>query len=122
MKKLRTIIRAIIRFARRLFSPKAKRYIDQALPIVQVIAEMTPTRADDEILAAYRRFGLEKLFDPAQDKAVLLRNLAVEVVRQKIRDPLPQRLLNLIVELAYNIYRERQSGGFREQHALEIVQ
>jgi len=121
MKRIRSIIRAVIRFARRLFSPSTKRYIDMALPIVEVIAAMTPTRIDDEILAAYRRFGLEQLFDPRKDKAVLLRDLAVEVLRQKIRDPLPRRLLNLIVELAYNIYRERQAGRPDETRALEIV-
>jgi len=122
MRHIRSIIRSVIRFARRLFSPRAKHYIDQALPVVRIIAEMTPTRADDEILAAYEHFGLAKFFDPTQDKAVLLRDLAVEVVRQKVRDPLPSRLFNLIVEIAYNLYRESQAGGSRQQHILEISQ
>lgn len=100
---------AIGRFFKRIFSKDFREYIEQltdvALPFVSAIAEATPNRADDEIVAVYQKYRKEGLYDPAKPADVLLRDLAVAI----LRDYAPGtagRILILAVELAYNAYRE----------------
>jgi len=80
--------------------------VDNAYPVVKKIAELTPTKTDDKILAAYEHFRLKELFDANKDKSLLLRDLAKQVIKEKNPDPLNDYLLNTAVELAYAKYKE----------------
>lgn len=58
----------------------------EALPIVDLIASLTPTRADDEIVATFRRFGVPLadfwLSVPQSRRGPALLELATEVLRK----------------------------------------
>src|SRR4051812_25517039 len=111
MKLSSSSMKSIIRFFQTLFSKETVRAVDRALhaaapyvnialPIVEQIVKFTPTRADDEIIRVIRHFGLDRVFDAQTDRSVLLRDIAVDVVRQKVKDPVSTHVLNLGVELA----------------------
>lgn len=103
---------SVVRFFKGLFSKKTIKAIDNALeaaapyvaaaiPVVETIIALTPTRSDDEILAVVKHFGLLNLFDMGSDRGTILRDVAVEVVREKVKDRVPTSLLNTSIELAY---------------------
>ena len=106
-----SFFKAIGKFFQRLFSPETtaaiSKLIDTALPIVEIIAMATPTRTDDEVIAILKAFQREGLFNPAIPREDVLRKLAVSLLADKVPGT-AQRLLNLAIETAYNVYRERQ--------------
>jgi hypothetical protein len=110
-------MRSILRFFKNLFSKKsidaiehalqvAAPYVAMAMPIVEEIAKLTPTRSDDEILAVLKTFGLHEGFYREADRGGLLRDIATEVVSRNVKDPVKTSVLNLAVELAYNATRK----------------
>jgi len=82
--------------------------VNQIYPIVVKIAELTPTKTDDQILAAYTKFGLRNLFIPGQDTSHQLKTLAVAALQNtddyikstNAGGPIPTYLLNTALELA----------------------
>ena len=82
--------------------------VNQIYPIVVKIAKLTPSKTDDQILAAYAKFGLKNLFDPGQDTSHQLRTLAVAALQSSDNyikstnagGPVPAYLLNTALELA----------------------
>src|SRR5215204_2828991 len=96
---------SILRFFKNLFSKRslhaitnalrgAAPYVAVALPIVEQIVKLTPTRSDDEIFRVIQHFGLPRVFDLSADRNVVLRDIAVEVVRMKVKAPVATHVLN----------------------------
>lgn len=107
--------KAIGRFFQRLFSPGFRDAVDKlgafAIPFAEAVAAATPNRTDDEILAAYKKYNKEGLWDPKKPTDVLLRDLVVAIVRDFAPGGTPTRLIILAVELAYNAYREKATSA-----------
>lgn len=61
--------------------------VPYALPVVEAIAKYTPTKTDDQIVAAYQRYGVPLLADlqktPANQRGYLLLDLAAQVLAEK---------------------------------------
>ena len=87
---------------------KAAPIVNQIYPIVVKIAELTPTKTDDQILAAYTKFGLRNLFVPGQDTSHQLKTLAVTALKNtdayikstNTGGAVPAYILNTALELA----------------------
>lgn len=104
------ILSSILDFFRKIFSSQAAANLNRALalagpyvkllmPIVTQIAAIAPGGTLAEALTAYQHFGLSHLFDGDQDPGVLLRDLAVAVVKRMVTSPVASSILNLAVEL-----------------------
>lgn len=117
MKKwLIKILKAPVEFFKALFDngpeefmkliEKVSPLVNKAYPVVKKIAELTPTKTDDKILAAYEHYGLGKMFTAGTDKGLALRELAKSVIKDKNPSALNDYLLNTAVELAYAKYKE----------------
>jgi len=109
LKRIWEWLRGLFRpeFAQRIQAglEAAAPYLSRAYEIVSLIAALTPTRTDDEILDAARRLGIvEFLIDPAADRGEILRHLALEALR-RIFPQAPERQLNRAIEVAYGAVR-----------------
>lgn len=66
---------------------KVAELVPKALPIVETIAALTPTRTDDEIVALFEAYGvplLVKLTDmPAEKRGYLLLDVATETMKKR---------------------------------------
>lgn len=86
--------------------------LETVLPIVEQIAAITPTRADDEIVALAHQFLVpfpERPMTEAQ-KAEYLRNTAVIAVRRTLTKFVPDSVIGLAVELAVNVVKAGKEG------------
>lgn len=113
MNWVKNIFSGVEGFFKRLFPDGTTSYIkvlediskpvSLVYPFVKKIAELTPNKTDDEILAAYEHFGLAKLFSTEVDKNVALRDLVKNLLirTQSSVGPLPSHLINLAIEFAY---------------------
>jgi len=82
--------------------------VEKAYPIVKRIAELTPNKTDDQILAVYKQYGVENYFKTGADRAILLRDLAkVVLIQVENINPVAEYILNLAVELAYAKFKEK---------------
>jgi hypothetical protein len=110
---MKSFFSALGRFFKRLFSKETTeaigRYVEAATPIVEMIAMMTPTRADDEILALLKALKREGLFDPAIPREDILRRVAVSMLSERFPG-VAGRWMNLAVELAYNAFKESKAA------------
>lgn len=83
-------------------------YSNAALPVVELIASLTPTRADDEIIALYKRFALPKveayLALPKADRGAALVNAAVAELQKQFPDA-PISQLRASIELAVQLMK-----------------
>lgn len=102
--------KAVFGLLKRWFSGETSaqigKLVEAALPIVELIAQMTPTRADDEIVAMLRALEQEDIWNPALKREEVLRRAAVNVLIKRLPGT-AGRLANLAVELAYNAWVER---------------
>jgi len=78
--------------------------VPKALPVVRFITSITPTRADEEIIALLDRFGLQEraaayLALPPADRGAALRAVAVSLLAKQAPDQ-PERILGAAIELA----------------------
>lgn len=80
-------------------------HVNKAYPIVKKIAELTPTRIDDEIVKAYVHFGFKDVFDPNVEKNEALRNLARLVFKKESKEDVKDHVTNTAIEVAYTRYR-----------------
>ena len=85
---------------------KIAEYSKAALPVVEFIASITPTRADDEIIALFKRFALPKveayLALPQTDRGAALIAAAVAELQKRFPDA-PMSQLRAGIELAVSI-------------------
>lgn len=84
-------------------------YVQQALPIVETIAMLTPTLIDDNMVALYRHYALPGveawLTSPVEERADALREVARNVLAKQVPTGTPNRVLNAAIELAYLAFR-----------------
>ena len=120
LQKLRS---AFSKLADWFSSPSGQRTLNRiaelaqaALPIVETVAALTPTRADDEIIKVYKYYGLPVveswLADPPADRGLALLDLATNVVQKRFPS-VPTRLVQAGVQMAYVQFREskEQTNG-----------
>lgn len=77
--------------------------VPRALPIIQVVAALTPTRSDDEIVAAFAKYGVP-LADswktlPRSERGYALLHLATEVLSSQ-SPAVGRSIINAAVQLA----------------------
>jgi hypothetical protein len=82
---------------------KALSLVPEAIPVVEQIAALTPTRTDDEIIAAFKHFFIPLdtalLAVPQDQRGMLLFNLAVAAV-QKLVPAGASSIIGLAVQAA----------------------
>lgn len=76
-------MRKIWEYIKRLFTPSMAR---KAYDIVKIVAQLTPTRADDELIALFERYAVPGLaifiqLPPEQRGVALLEAAATELAR-----------------------------------------
>lgn len=85
--------------------------VKQALPIVEAIALLTPTRADDEIVALFKAYGLpavEKWLElPADRRGAALFEAASQLLARQFPGVL-MNIINTSVQMAYTAWRAEQ--------------
>ena len=85
---------------------KIQDYAAAALPVVEFIASITPTRADDEIIALFKRFALPKveayLALPKADRGAALIAAAQAELQKRFPDA-PISQLRAAIELAVSL-------------------
>ncbi len=89
---------------------QAYNILQTVLPIVREIAALTPTRADDEIIALIEHYALPKVETPLTDqqKADILRNSAVTLVKRELnRAGVSDSVISLAVEQAVQVVKAR---------------
>lgn len=91
----------------------ARDLMPKALPIVEEFARWTPTRADDELIALFRKYaipGIETfLAMPVEKRGLALLDGASYVLSLTFPGT-AARVLNAAVQLAYTAWRAEQEG------------
>jgi hypothetical protein len=116
MKWLKNLFGSVKSFFVKLFGVDAEDFMDlieklsplvnKAYPIVKKIADLTPNKTDDAILAAYESLGFTGVFKPGTDKGLALRDLAKKVLNATTANPVSDYLANTAIELAYAKFKE----------------
>jgi len=117
MNWLRNIFGGVKTFFKNLFTDKladgimniismVSPYVVRIYPIVVKVAELTPTRADDEILALAKKLHLK--FSKTTPKDFMLREIAKAMFKQEVPEGADAQdfVLNLAVELAYAKFKK----------------
>jgi hypothetical protein len=89
---------------------QAYNILKDVLPVVEEITALTPTRADDEIVALIWHYVLPPAETPMtdQEKADYLKNTAVTVVKRELSQAgVPDSVIALAVELAVQVVKAR---------------
>lgn len=113
MNFLKNLFSSVNGFFQKLFTPETAAgfikllelvspYVNAAYPVVKKVAELTPTKLDDQIIAAYENFNMRDLFDPNKSKELALRDLVKEVLKRQLTQPAQDSMLNTAIELAYS--------------------
>jgi hypothetical protein len=108
---VKRVLEAITNLFARLFSrdfaAKLQRGIEAAAPylavaysIVETAARLTPTRADDEILALAQELGVPALFDASEDKGIAIGRIVFRALKKRYPEA-ADRVLNRAIEIAY---------------------
>ena len=115
MKFIKKVLAAVAGYFR---SGKAERdlaavqaMVPGAMPIIEAFAAVTPTRADDEMVALFKKYALPGI-DHFLDLPVEKRGLALldgaSIVLGRTFPGTATRLLNAAVQLAYTTWRAEQ--------------
>ena len=89
----------------------ARKLMPRAIPIIEAFAAMTPTRADDEMVALFKKYGLpgiEHFLDLPLEKRGLALLHGASLVLGRMFPGTTTRLLNASVQLAYTAWRADQ--------------
>lgn len=103
--------RSVILWMAKLFAPaitkmvleglrKTEPYLPEVYDWVRTLAQLTPTRTDDEIMRAADAFGVPLLLRPDVDRSAMLAEIVLAVARRKWPD-VPERALRRAIEVAY---------------------
>lgn len=92
---------------------KTRDLVGIALPIVELVTKLTPTRADDEIIALFKQFALPHvdafLALPRDKRGLALLDVASTLLARQ-EPGVASRILHTAVQLAYTIFSaEKQS-------------
>lgn len=83
----------------------------QAEPIVEIIAAATPNKTDDEILAAYKQYGVPVMIQLANNNqkaaGAALLDLATTLLQRKVGSGVAWNVLNSAAQLAYSAYKAK---------------
>lgn len=119
MNWLKNVFSGVKKFFFKLFGDNGDAFMDliehisplvnKAYPFVKKIAALTPTKTDDNILAAYESLGFGGLFVAGSDKSLALRDLAKKLLVAAHPDPVSDYLANTAIELAYAKYKQEQT-------------
>ena len=103
----------VIRWIAQLFAPaiaraiadglrKTEPYLPQIYDWVRTLAQLTPTRTDDEIMRAADAFGVPLLLRPESDvdRGAVLAEIVLAVARRTWPDA-PERVVRRAIEIAY---------------------
>src|SRR5690349_14629061 len=112
MKKILNALKSVVNFFR---SGKATAALNsvaslvpKALPIVQIVALLTPTKADDEVLALFQKFGLPYVENylalPQEQRGAALLKAASTKLAEQVPGT-PTHILDAAVQLALVGYR-----------------
>jgi hypothetical protein len=85
--------------------------VPKAIPIIEAFAAMTPTRADDELVVLFRKYGLpgiDRFLELPLEKRGLALLDGASVVLGRTFPGAAARLLNASVQLAYTAWRAEQ--------------
>lgn len=96
-----------------VFSPsklnRVKGVVGSVYPIVEFVAKMTPTRADDEILQCANMLGVREFLTSSPEKTgETLKELAIKAAQKKFTD-VPVEVLARAVESAYQQMKAKDS-------------
>jgi hypothetical protein len=87
--------------------------VPKALPIVEIIAEMTPTLADDNLIALFRKHGLPQLESylalPVELRGVALSRAGRILLGRQAPAGTPNPILDTAVQNAYLAYTTQKS-------------
>lgn len=90
-------------FARSLLGDRVSVLVSEALPIVELVAKLTPTRVDDEIVELFRFLKLPNedawLKTPVNDRGLVLLKAASDVMQKKLPH-IPYTVIVSAVQLA----------------------
>lgn len=93
----------VLGFARSLLGDRVSVLVTEALPIVELIAKLTPTRIDDEIIAVLKALDLPSkeawLQVPVDERGLLLLKLGADSLQKKLPH-IPYTILVAAVQLA----------------------
>lgn len=137
-KKFFGLVDSVVDFFKSLFGEKAGEFylefmkkiapmVNTAYPIVKKIAELTPTRTDDMILAAYEAMGFKDFFQSVganlDAQKAALRNLA----KLALKDSIPNKemedwILNTVVEMAYSQYKVDQIAESTSTNSVKVLE
>ena len=81
-----------------------EQYVAMALPIVKAIAALTPTRADDEIIALFEKYGVANLHAylalPIADRGPALLAAATTELARFVPAGTPATILQTAIQIA----------------------
>lgn len=116
MNWLKNVFTSVKGFFTKLFGNNASAFmeliekispiVNKAYPFVKKVAQLTPNKTDDAILAAYEELGFKGLFVAGMDKGLALRDLAKKLLLASSPDPVSDYIANTAIELAYAKYKE----------------
>lgn len=79
-------------------------YLPTIYQWVRMVAEMTPTRADDEMLRVADMFGVPLLLAPDADRGAVLADIILQAARRKWPEA-TDRAIRRAIEIAYGALR-----------------
>jgi len=136
--KIKSFVNRTVSFFTKLFGEDAGNFyaefitkiaplVNKAYPIVVRIAQLTPTRTDDMILAAYQALGFKDYFesvgDDVEKQKQALRNLAKLAIQDMFKDQKIQDwVLNAVVELAYSQYKTKMIAVENNTDPVKVVE
>ncbi len=92
---------------------EAQKLLGPALDAASLIASLTPTRADDEMIALVHTYALGTVTpDMLRNDAVVkafLKRAAMAELRKMTKTDLPDSVLDLAVQSAYLVYKQAKS-------------
>lgn len=118
MKCIRNFFRKIVDFFRgpKLDQALAKAYdlVQVALPIVELVARLTPTRADDEIVTLIQKYAVPLAVPerPMTDleKSTFLRLTATNLLKRELAGRgVPDSVIDLAIQTAYVAFKNREA-------------
>lgn len=91
-------------FWSKIFSPssfsRVAGIVRGVMPIVKLIATVTPTKSDDQIIQIADALGVDQILDSAADRGERVKEVAVKAAQKKFPD-VPPEVLSRAVEAAY---------------------
>lgn len=118
MKSIANFFRRIIDIFRgpRLDQALAKAYdlVQDALPIVELVAKLTPTRADDEIVALIRNYAIPLAIPERAmtdlEKSTFLRLTATNLLKRELAGRgISDSVIDLAIQTAYVAFKNREA-------------